>query len=198
MASMNLSVSDLEAQGRELGTLSMGSFLKTTQGQLNFFDGIKWSRVSSEVHMRQLEGALEIYLDKQLEHVEQTMAMALSERNGVLFEEYQKSIMAISDRIRSQTIEYRDKTKTGVLETLKKFLKDKNTFDDEVAGEDGLTDADKALLSELNGEATSKNIEAIYNEMITEFDHYTDMCQRIYIGMANEIEKHRTIDATPS
>lgn len=198
MTKADITIDDLKAQNAELGTLSMGSFMKETQGSLSFFDGIKWNRVASRVHFEQMERALEAYLDKQLEQVEYTMTLALSQRRGVLFETYQKAIMEISDRIRTQTIAYRDKTKTNVLGTIKTFLEDKNEFNNDVDDSGNLTDEDRKLLKTLNAEATGKNVTAIYNEMIAEFDHYTDMCQRIYIGMAQEIEHHRTIDITPS
>lgn len=196
MTKEQVSNNDLRTQDVELGEQSVGKFIKETQQGLTFWDGFKYRAIASRRHLDQLERGLEIYLDKQMEHVEYTLALTMSKRRGELFEVYQKAITEISTRVRDHTIAYRDKTKERVLSALKKFMEDADSFDAEIAAS-GISSRRAQMLLDANENLTNKNYESIIRELTTELDHYTEMCERIYVGMTEEIEEHRMKDVTP-
>ncbi len=187
-----ITTSDLREQENELGQQTIGSFIKETRGSLTFFDGFRWNDIRSKTHLAQLESALEIYLDKKLEHIEYTLALTMSKRRGEVFEVYQKAVMDISERIRSQTIDYREKSKEKVMSTLKRFMEDADAFDKEIKSSPISSSRAEKLL-EANESLTNQNFENVFSELKVELDHYNEMCERIYVGMSDEIERHRRI-----
>ena len=181
-------MNELERQGQELGNKTLGSFMKETQGKLSFWDGIKWQGIASARHLEQMGDALEIYLDKQLEHVEYTTALAMSERRANLFEQYQTAINQVSDRVRDQMISYRDATKNKVMDAAGNFF---STMMDEDAKIDarGLPAEYAQKLKEANHKLANQNFQDLMDTLEVEFSHYTEMTQRIYVGMNDEIQR---------
>lgn len=196
MMKEQVSNNDLRTQDVELGEQSVGKFIQETQQGLTFWDGFKYRSIASRKHLDQLERGLEIYLDKQMKHVEYNLALTMSKRQGELFEVYHKAITGISTRVRDHAIEYRDKTKEKVLTSLKKFMEDADSFDAEISSS-GISAQRAQMLLEANNHLTQKNHESILRELTTELEHYTEMYERIFIGMTEEIEEHRMKDVTP-
>lgn len=181
---------DLTTQDLEMGSQTMENFLDNSRGYLSFFDGFEWRKITSKTHLAQLEKALSVYLDKQLEHVEYTLALTMSKRRGEVFEVYQKAVSEISSRIRDHAINYREQSKKRVMDTLERFMKEADAFDNEIKSS-GISSSRMERLLRANEELTNKNFDSIFKELTTELDHYHEMCKKIYVGMSEEVEMQR-------
>ena len=70
------------------------------------------------------------------------------------------------------------------------MLEDRNDFDRDVAFSTRLSDDDKGLLMDMNGELSVKIAKDIYRDVVIELDHYSEMCARIFVSLKSEVERH--------